>query len=122
MNRKNEGGAVYRTGVGRLCPGCERALSDCTCKRRAKEQRPRQLDGIVRIGRETKGRKGAGVTVVDGLPLTDTALRDLAKSLKKQCGVGGSVKGTRVELQGDQRARLEVMLKELGYTVKLSGG
>ena len=32
-------------------------------------------DGVVRVSRQTKGRKGAGVTVVTGLPLADDALR-----------------------------------------------
>ena len=38
-------------------------------------------DGVVRIRRETKGRKGKGVTTLTGLALTETNLKLLAKQL-----------------------------------------
>lgn len=84
------------------------------------EQAP--SDGIVRIQRETKGRKGKGVTVIRGLPLTEAELKGIAKELKKRCGVGGSVKGFDIEMQGDQRAPCKALLEQKGYTVKLAGG
>lgn len=79
-------------------------------------------DGIVRVGRETKGRKGAGMTVVSGVPLHPEGLRDLAKQLKQKCGTGGTVKDGKIEIQGDHRAVLVAELQSLGYTVKRSGG
>lgn len=76
----------------------------------------------VRVGRETKGRKGKGVTTVSDLPLDDEALRELATLLKGRCGTGGTVKDGRIEIQGDQRDRLTAELEKLGYRVKRAGG
>ncbi len=75
-----------------------------------------------RLRRETKGRRGKGVTIVDELALDDDALRALAATLKERCGTGGTVKDQHIEIQGDQRDRVANVLKELGYRVKLSGG
>ncbi len=71
--------------------------------------------------RETKGRKGKGVTLINGLPLEIDALKKLAKSLKQKCGSGGSVKNGVLEIQGDHRDVLEDHLSELGYKVKRAG-
>lgn len=79
-------------------------------------------DGIVRLMRQTKGRKGKGVTLVTGLPLTGNDLKNLAKSLKQKCGCGGAVKNGIVEIQGDHRDSLEKELAALGYKVKRAGG
>lgn len=111
---------VYTTDRGRLCPGCLRAAAECVC-RDAARRRPAG-DGIVRLSRETKGRKGAGVTLITGLPLGDDELAVLAKNLKARCGVGGAIKDGVIELQGDQRDRLLPVLENLGYRVKKAGG
>ena len=79
-------------------------------------------DGIVRVGRETKGRKGKGMTVITGVPLHPEGLKDLAKQLKQKCGTGGTVKGAVIEIQGDHRDLLVSELQSIGYTVKKSGG
>lgn len=79
-------------------------------------------DGIVRIGRETKGRKGKGMTVITGVPLHPEGLRDLAKKLKQKCGTGGTIKGKTIEIQGDHRDFLVSELQSMGYVVKKSGG
>lgn len=79
-------------------------------------------DGIVRLRRETKGRKGKGVTLVSGLGLTGDELKNLAKQLKQQCGVGGAIKDGVIEMQTDDRDKLKALLEKAGYTVKLAGG
>lgn len=79
-------------------------------------------DGIVRVGRETKGRKGAGVTVITGIPSHPEGLEKLAKQFKQQCGTGGTVKNGVIEIQGDHRDLLVRELSALGYTVKRAGG
>ncbi|MCV6621760.1 MAG: stress response translation initiation inhibitor YciH [Cellvibrionaceae bacterium] len=79
-------------------------------------------DGIVRIMRETKGRKGKGVTLVTGLQMEAAELKKLAKRLKQLCGTGGSVKDFVIEIQGDQREVIKAELEKQGHTVKLAGG
>ena len=79
-------------------------------------------DGIVRIHRETKGRKGKGVILIKGLQLDEKALKALAKEIKKRTGTGGSVKDFVIEIQGDQREIVKTLLEKKGYTVKLAGG
>ncbi|NRA83167.1 MAG: stress response translation initiation inhibitor YciH [Gammaproteobacteria bacterium] len=79
-------------------------------------------DGIVRIRRETKGRKGKGVITVTGILLDDKALKVIAKELKKLCGCGGSVKDGIIEIQGDNREVIKSFLEKKQYTVKLAGG
>ena len=79
-------------------------------------------DGIVRIRRETKGRKGKGVTTISGLLIEPEALKSLAKDLKRLCGSGGSVKDRIIEIQGDRREIVKAELERKGYTVKLAGG
>lgn len=79
-------------------------------------------DGIVRIQKQTAGRKGKGVCVVMGLDLDDTELAKLAADLKKRCSCGGSVKDGTIEIQGDKRELLKELLEQKGFTVKLAGG
>jgi translation initiation factor 1 len=76
----------------------------------------------VRVGRETAGRAGKGVTVISGLPLAAPDLEELAGRLKKLCGAGGAVKDGVIEIQGDHRERLVAELERLGYDAKRSGG
>jgi len=116
---------VYSTGQGRLCPECARPVTACRCRRSKPAQSAPAAstgDGIVRVGRETKGRKGKGVTVVRGLPLAGPALEELATRLKKRCGSGGTVHEGVIEIQGEHRDTLVVELEKLGYSARRSGG
>lgn len=79
-------------------------------------------DGIVRIQRQTSGRKGKGVCLVSGIDLDDAELNKLAAELKKKCGCGGAVKEGIIEIQGDKRDLLKTLLEGKGFKVKLSGG
>ncbi|MBQ0720308.1 MAG: stress response translation initiation inhibitor YciH [Gammaproteobacteria bacterium] len=79
-------------------------------------------DGIVRIRRETSGRKGNAVTTISGVPLPESELKTLAKKLKQNCGSGGSVKNSVIEIQGDHRETIHALLTKAGYTVKMAGG
>ncbi|BFM17434.1 stress response translation initiation inhibitor YciH [Maricurvus nonylphenolicus] len=99
---------VYSTETGRIKPEEEKA------------ERPTG-DGIVRLKRETKGRKGKGVTLVTGLDLPDGELKKLAKELKQKCGVGGALKDGVIEIQTDDRDKLKSLLEAKGHTVKLAG-
>ena len=76
----------------------------------------------MRVGRETKGLKGAGVTVVTGVPLDEAGLKELAGDLKRACGSGGTVRGGTIEIQGEHRDRLVALLEARGWKVRRSGG
>ncbi len=99
---------VFASGIGRIR------------EEKPKAVRP-QGDGVVRI---TLKRLGGGKTasVVTGIPLEEDEMKDLARSLKQKCGVGGSVKDFNIEIQGDKRNILKTELEKRGYTVKLAGG
>lgn len=79
-------------------------------------------DGIVRIVRSVKGRRGKPMCVIQGLPLDKVEMAQLASELKKMTGTGGSVKQNTIEIQGDKREQLQQYLIEKGYKVKLAGG
>lgn len=115
-------GLVYSTEKGQLCPGCGEAVDACVCAEINDQQRLNALDGVVRIRRETSGRKGKGVTTVTGIPVPEAELKALAKKLKKTCGTGGALKDGVVEIQGDHREKLKSVLEKEGFTVKLAGG
>ncbi len=115
---------VYSTETGRVCPRCGKPNQKCRCKKK-KESGKQPVypdDGIVRIRREVKGRKGKTATAVFGIPLDDAELKAFAKTLKKRCGSGGSVKDGVILIQGDHRETLLNEMKKRGYTAKLAGG
>ena len=111
---------AYSSDGGAMCPRCNRLVTACRCKK-PKEQRTPD-DGVVRVQRETKGRKGKGVTVVTGVPLSGDELKKLAKQLKARCGSGGTVKGANIEIQGDHRDTVIPLLEARGWQVKRAGG
>ena len=76
----------------------------------------------MRVSRETKGRKGTGVTIITGIPLHQAGLVELARELKRRCGSGGTVKDGRLEIQGDHRELLLAEMTMRGWKAKLSGG
>ena len=111
--------AVYSSELGRLCPQCQRAIAACVCR----TERPAGAgDGVVRLRRESKGRGGKAVTVIEGIPEDPNKLKLICKQLKQRCGVGGAVKDLQLEIQGDQRSTCKQQLETMGYRVKLSGG
>jgi translation initiation factor 1 len=126
MHEQRGGGGkiVYSSEHGRMCPACGRPVSGCVCREADPRTRPPASGGkaVVRVGRETKGRKGKGVTVVTGIPLAGAALDELASRLNRSCGCGGTVKDGVIEIQGDHRDTLVAALEKHGWTVKRSGG
>ena len=111
--------AVYSTEFGRLCPRCEKAIDFCQCN---DGNRSSGVQGPVYIRRESKGRGGKPVTLINGLMLETAALSTLAKKLRKRIGVGGSVVDGEILLQGDHRTAVQAYLSSAGFEVKISGG
>jgi translation initiation factor 1 len=120
VKAKNNSSLVYSSDHGRHCPDCGKPLSQCSCRDKTPVRSPK--DGIVRVGRETKGRKGKGVTIVTGVPLSGGELSNLAKQLKAKCGAGGTLKQGVIEIQGDHRDTVVQLLQDQGFTVKRAGG
>ena len=83
---------------------------------------PSARQQTARIARDRKRRAGKTVTVISGLRHDPATLDKLLKTLKQQCGAGGTVKDGELEIQGDHRERVAEALKALGYSVKLIGG
>ena len=114
---------VYSTETGSICPKCQKPVSDCTCnmKRKGADPIPQfKPDGIIRIRREVKGRKGKTVTTISGLSLDDKALNLFSKQLKQHCGTtGGSVKDGVIVLQGDHRDAVKGYLEGKGVRLRL---
>ena len=117
---------VYSTEHGRICPKCHQPGERCSCKKGKKGKggaaAPPSVpdDGVVRIHRETKGRKGKGVSRITGIPAERQS--EIARLLKQKCGCGGSAKNGVIDIQTDQRDLLAEEIAKLGFTVKKSGG
>jgi translation initiation factor 1 len=114
---------VYATETNRICPKCGKPVAKCSCKgKKSKPQNNIKFDGIIRIKRETKGRKGKTVTTISGFQQGTDDLKQIAKSLKSQCGSGGSIKDGIIIIQGDHREIIQGELQKQGYQVKPAGG
>ena len=111
---------VYTSSGSPTCRGCHKPLRKCRCH--ASGSQKGAAEQVIKIGRETKGRKGKGVTVISGLPLSEADLKTLAKQLKSLCGSGGTVKNGVIEIQGDHRALVKPHLEKQFKQVKLAGG
>jgi translation initiation factor 1 len=115
-------GLVYSTEKGRVrnCQHCGRPLADggrCPCRAQAGRV---PGDGILRVRRETSGRKGKTVTTINGASPAQAA--ELARELKRLCGSGGSVVDGVIEIQGDHREKVVANLQSRGLQVKSAGG
>jgi translation initiation factor 1 len=104
-------GLVYSTDTGRTCPGCGHPVKQCCCRQESRHED----DTVMRVSRQTKGRKGSGVCLITGLPLNEAELKKLARELKKKCGSGGTVKNGIIEIQGDHRDILVDILTKMGF-------
>ena len=71
---------------------------------------------IVAIDRRNRG--GKQVTLVTGFVGTADDLKELGKTLKTRCGVGGTAKDGEITIQGDFRDKVTALLKEMGYNAK----
>lgn len=120
MKSRSTSGLVYSTESGRMCPDCRQPVAACVCKASANAA-PRG-DGAVRVSRQTKGRGGKCVTVVQGVALDAAALAALGKQLRTACGSGGTVKDGVIEIQGDHCELVMATLQKLGHQPKRAGG
>jgi translation initiation factor 1 len=112
MGKKDRKGVVYSTS-----DDFEYRYED---DEQAETLPPQQQKLRVMIDR--KKRKGKEVTLVTGFVGTDDDLKELGKTLKTKCGVGGSAKDGEIIIQGNQKEKALKLLLEMGYKAKPSGG
>lgn len=112
---------IYSTDPALQCPDCGKQAGRCRCKKSASNSN-NAASGKVLVQRETKGRKGKGVTIVKGIPLAEDEIKALAKKLKKVCGSGGTIKNGILEVQGDHCEQIIKYLSQYPWTIKRSGG
>jgi len=74
------------------------------------------------LHRDSKGRGGKSVTLIKNLTLSEEDMKSLAKKIKQDCGVGGTVKDDVIEIQSEQREKIASILQKLGYKIKIAGG
>jgi translation initiation factor 1 len=85
--------------------------------------KPEKNRGRVDVRRETGGRGGKTVTVVDGFVGIGLPEKEqLCKKMRGACGCGGTVKEGRIEIQGDQRETIARILTEAGFRAVMAGG
>ncbi|MFN3409199.1 MAG: translation initiation factor [Limisphaerales bacterium] len=79
--------------------------------------------GRVDIVRQTAHRGGKTVTVVSGFTgIGQPEKEKLAQAMQRACGVGGTVKEGRIEIQGDNRETVARILREAGFRPVFAGG
>lgn len=76
----------------------------------------------LRVSIDRKKRKGKTATLVEGFIGSNDDLKELAKTLKSKCGVGGSAKDGEIIVQGEFKQKVADILIQLGYKVKQVGG
>jgi translation initiation factor 1 len=98
--------------MAEICPVCGLPKELCMCEEIAREQQS------VRISVDSR-RYGKVVTVIDGIDENDIDINDLAKQLKNKCAAGGTSKDGRIELQGDHKKKVKLVLEEMGFKTEV---
>lgn len=98
--------------MSEICPKCGLPKELCMCEEIAREQQS------VRISIDSR-RYGKTVTVIDGIDGNDIDIADLSKTLKSRCAAGGTCKDGRIELQGDHKKKVKLVLEEMGFRTEV---
>ncbi|HSG72853.1 MAG TPA: translation initiation factor [Planctomycetaceae bacterium] len=98
------------------CEKCEELEENCTCEPEPPPRTP-PSEQTATIALE-KRKKGKQMTVVRGLTHAGNDLPALLTKLKSTCGAGGTLDGETLEIQGDHRTKVAVILRKIGYRVK----
>ncbi|MDO9180902.1 MAG: translation initiation factor [Bacteriovorax sp.] len=126
QNKNSDTRLVYSSDGSHL-KNCKKCGSDpCECVNSIQNIKDVIPDKTtLKIKLEKNQRGGKLVTVIHELPFNPEYFEALAKKLKNHCGTGGTFKNdgsTQIELQGDQREKVEGFLHKLNFKTKRSGG
>ena len=100
-------------------PGAPEGPAAKTSKRGQKNTNRGRVDVL----RQTAHRGGKAVTVVKNFTgIGQAEKEELARKMQKSCGVGGTVKEGRIEIQGDKREEVTRILTEAGFRPVSAGG
>ena len=118
------GGALGQNPFGALSgAGLPVASPAVLAKVAARTPAPEKNRGRVDVRRETGGRGGKTVTVVDGFVGIGLPEKEqLTKKMRAACGCGGTVKDGEIVIQGDQRETVARILTEAGFKTVFAGG
>jgi translation initiation factor 1 len=94
--------------VSGICTGCGLPDEICVCEDIAREQQE------IRITVDSR-RYGKLMTIVSGMDEASIDVPGLMSKLKSKCACGGAYKGGNIELQGDHRKKVEIVLTEMGF-------
>ena len=94
--------------MAEICPICGLPKDICVCREISKEQQR------IRVRLERR-RFHKIITVIDGIDSKDEDLGRLAQKMKSYCACGGTAKNGQILLQGDQRAKVQTFLIQMGF-------
>jgi len=112
QNKKNRKGVVYSTSTD----------FNYNYNNTSQQASLPPQDQLLYVSRDSKNRRGKEATLIENFTGTTDDLKDLAKTLKNACGVGGNAKDGYILLQGDHKTKVKEFLENKGYKVKLKGG
>jgi translation initiation factor 1 len=95
-----------------VCDVCGLPMELCVCEDIAREGQKIKVY-------TTRRRFGKLMTVVEGINDKDIDLKELVKTLKTECACGGTLKGNRIELQGEHQDKVQQMLMKIGFSQDL---
>lgn len=114
----NPFGALSSDGLPSAPANLSQTSSTASTAKPAKKNR-----GRVDIIRQKAGRGGKTVTVVTGFVGIGLPEKEqLAKTMQRACGVGGTVKDGHIEIQGDKREEIARILTEANFRPVFAGG
>ena len=67
-------------------------------------------------------RKGKPITILENFKINNSEIKTIAKDLKKNLSVGGTVKENYIIIQGDYRDKIMKILNSKGFETKRVGG